>query len=162
MSRKPALRRIVQVAVAVRNVDAAVRKYPDEYGIEPWTIYEFNPDTVKNMIIRGEPQTYSMKIALANLGGVELELIEPLDEKSIYAEFLREHGEGLHHLAFDVENYDDTMEFFFSRGHKILQGGRSNGETYTYLDTRNDLVFITEIYKRPPDFQVPEPAEKGQ
>jgi hypothetical protein len=159
MTHKPGLKRVLQVAVVVRNVEAAVQRYADEYGIKPWAIYELNPDTVEDMIVRGEPQTYSMKIALADLKGVEFELIEPLDEKSIYAEFLKEHGEGIHHLAFDVGDYDETMKFFFSRGHKILQGGTWNGETYTYLDTRKDLGIITEIYKRTSDFKVPEPAD---
>lgn len=40
-----------------------------------------------------------------------------------YAAFLKEHGEGLHHLAFGVANYNEAMTFFRALGHDILQGG---------------------------------------
>ena len=157
MPEKPDFTRILQVAVVVKDVDASVRRYSDEYGIGPWAVYEFNPDTVKNMIVRGKGQEYAMRVALADIGGVELELIEPKDDRSIYAEFLNKHGEGIHHLAFDVKDYNATMEFFHGKGHQILQGGTWSGETYTYLDTRKDLGVISEIYKRTPDFREPPP-----
>ncbi|MDA8212201.1 MAG: VOC family protein [Clostridia bacterium] len=157
MPEKPIFTSILQVAVVVKDCDASVRKYTDEYGIGPWSIYEFNPDTVDNMILRGKPQGYAMRLALAEIGGVQFELIEPKDDKSIYAEFLKQHGEGLHHVAFGVENYNKAMEFFGGKGHGILQGGTWHGFTYTYLTTQQDLGLIAEIYDPPPDFQWPEP-----
>ncbi|RKX44135.1 MAG: glyoxalase, partial [Thermotogae bacterium] len=123
MVEKPIFTDVLQVAVVVKNLDEAVKTYYDEYGIGPWAIYEFNPETVKDMVIRDEREDYAMRLALCDIGKVQWELIEPKDDKSIYAEFLREHGEGLHHVALAVEDYDKAMEFFRSKGHKILQGG---------------------------------------
>jgi len=157
MPEKPVFKNILQIAVVVSDCDAAVRKYADEYGIGPWSVYEFNPDTVSDMIIEGKYQGYAMRLALADIGGVQWELIEPKDDKSIYASFLKEHGEGLHHVAFGVEDYDKTMDFYRERGHNILQGGTWEGLTYTYLDSRKDLGVIAEIYKLVPDFKWPEP-----
>ncbi len=153
----PVFNKVLQVAVVVKDLDAAVKKYADEYGIGPWMIYEFNPRTVKDMIIRDERVDYAMRLALCDIGGVQWELIEPKDEKSIYAEFLRTHGEGLHHVALGVDNYEEAMKFFRAKGHKILQGGTWHGFTYTYLTTQDDLKFIAEIYNPPPDFEWPEP-----
>lgn len=158
MPEKPIFTGILQVAVVVRDCDAAVRTYADKYGIGPWSIYDFNPDTVENMILHGERRDYAMRLALCDLGGVQFELIEPKDDKSIYAAFLNERGEGLHHLAFGVENYDKAMTFFRGLGHDILQGGTWHGFTYTYLTTQEDLGVIAEIYDVPPDFQWPEPV----
>lgn len=157
MEKKPIFMDVLQVAVVVKNLDEAVRTYYDEYGIGPWAIYEFNPETVKDMIIRDKREDYAMRLALCNIGKVQWELIEPKDDKSIYAEFLREHGEGLHHVAFAVEDYDKAMEFFRSKGHKILQGGTWHGFIYTYLTTEKDLKFIAEIYKPPEEFKWPKP-----
>ena len=79
-----------------------------------------------------------MRLANTYVGSVQLELIEPKDDKSIYAEFLREHGEGLHHVAFGVNDYGKVIGWYEKKGEPILQGGRWNGLTYTYLDLRKD------------------------
>src|SRR5262249_47251327 len=42
-------------------------------------------------------------------GGVLLELLEPLDDRSPHAEFLAERGEGMHHLAYLVADFDDQI-----------------------------------------------------
>ena len=38
------------------------------------------------------------------------ELLQPLDDKSIWAKFIAEKGEGIHHFAFGVSNYDELVE----------------------------------------------------
>lgn len=154
---KPIFTKVLQVAVVVKDLETAVKKYADEYGIGPWIIYDFNPQTVKDMIVRDQRVDYAMRLALCDIGGVQWELIEPKDDKSIYAEFLRNHGEGLHHVAFGVDNYEEAMKFFREKGHQILQGGTWHDFTYTYLTTEGDLKFIAEIYNPPPDFKWPEP-----
>jgi methylmalonyl-CoA/ethylmalonyl-CoA epimerase len=156
---EPLFNQVLQVAVVVRSVDAAVRKYADLYGIGPWMIYEFNPETVQNMIIMDEPVNYAMRLALADIGGVQWELIEPKDDTSIYAAFLREHGEGLHHVAFGVKDYNGAVERLRKMGHKVLQGGTWHDFTYTYVTTFNDLGVIAELYNPPPDFQWPAPDD---
>ena len=97
--REPVFADTVQVALVVRDLDASMKTYVERYGIGPWEIYEFNPDTVENMKAHGEPVASSWRLALARVGGVMWELIEPLDDRSTYAEFLAEHGEGVHHVA---------------------------------------------------------------
>ena len=99
-----------------------------------------------------------MRLALADIGSTQFEIIEPKDNKSIYAEFLKEHGEGLHHIALGTsEDYDNAMKFFKAKGHSILQGGTWHDFTYTYLTTQDDLKLIAEIYNPPPNFQWPKP-----
>ena len=48
--REPVFTETLQIAIVVRDLDAAMRTYVDEYGIGPWEIYEFNPDTVDQMM----------------------------------------------------------------------------------------------------------------
>jgi 4-hydroxyphenylpyruvate dioxygenase-like putative hemolysin len=99
-----------------------------------------------------------MRLALANIGKVQWELIEPLDDLSIYAEFLKKHGEGLHHVAFGTENYEEAMAVFRGKDIGIIQGGTWHDFIYTYLDTEADLSMIAEIYRPPEGFQWP-PAD---
>ncbi len=158
MAEKPIFNGILQVAVVVNDCDATARVYWEKYGIGPWAIYEFNPDTVSNMILDDKKEGYSMRLALTDVGGVQWELIQPRDDKSIYASFLKESGEGLHHVAFSTQNdYQETMKFFRDQGHRIVQGGTFAGLTYTYLDTEEDLKVISEIYNWPEEVQLPEP-----
>ena len=89
-----------------------------------------------------------MRIGFAKIGELQWELIEPLDNESIYSEFLQECGEGLHHIAFDVENYDDTIGACKDKGIGVLQGGTVGKTGFAYLDTQKALGCITEIYNR--------------
>ena len=157
MAEKPIFKGTLQVALVVENLDEAMKKYWEGYGIGPWDVYTFDPSTVSDMIIREERVDYAMRLALTNIGNVQWELIEPLDDKSIYAEFLKEHGEGLHHVALAVDNYDEAMTFFKDKGIGVLQGGTWYGLTYTYLETEDTLSFIAEIYNMPEDFEWPTP-----
>jgi methylmalonyl-CoA/ethylmalonyl-CoA epimerase len=97
-----------------------------------------------------------MRAAFADVGNVQLELIQPLDERSIYAEFLREQGEGFHHLAMDVEDHDATVAMAKSKGSDLIQEGKVTDTGFAYLDTRKTMLFISEIYKWPEKTVAPE------
>ena len=140
----------LQVAVIVRDLDVADRRYTHEYGIGPWGIIEFNPDTVSDMVIDDAPATYAMRLAVADIGRLQIELIEPLDDKSIYAKHLAEHGEGLHHVALAVDDYGRAEQALRAKGHRITMGGNHNGVTYSYFSTEHDLGFPVELYSAPP------------
>jgi 4-hydroxyphenylpyruvate dioxygenase-like putative hemolysin len=158
MAEKPVFSGIFQVGVVVKNLDDAMKKYWNIYGIGPWTIYTFNPSKVKNMTVRGKPVDYAMRVGFCFVGSLQWELIEPLDDKSIYSEFLKTKGEGLHHLAFVVENYNEVVGYLKEKGIGILQGGTTpDGSTYTYLDTQDTLYCIAEIFDLPQEVSYPTP-----
>ncbi len=156
---KPLFTDVLQVAVVVEDLDEAVRTYADKYGIGPWMFYEFNPETVQNMILDDKRQDYAMRLATCNIGSVQWELIQPLDDKSLYAKFLKEHGPGLHHVALGTEDYNETLKKLREMGHKIIQGGTWHGFTYSYMSTEDDLNVIVELYDVPKDFKWPEPEK---
>ena len=147
---QPVFTDILQVALVVRDLEASLRTYVHEYGIGPWEIYEFNPSNVSGMVKDDEPAEYAMRIAIVKLGGVMLELIEPLDDRSIYAEFLSERGEGMHHLGVAARSYGEALATLRAKGHSVLQSGTYNGVTFAYLSTDRDLGMITEIFDWPP------------
>ena len=160
MLEKALLNKVLQVAVVVKDLMKSVKTYNDDYGIGPWAIYDFDPKTVKNMIINEKEVDYAMKLAVCDINGVQWELIQPLDDKSIYAKFLKKHGEGLHHIAFGTPDYKKTFNALKEKGKKIIQGGNWQGLTYTYMSTQDDLGVIAEIYDIDPNFIWPEPEDK--
>lgn len=154
---EPIFTNVLQVCVVVRDLDASVRRYADEYGFGPWVIYDLNPERLKDMTIGDEPAPFAMRLALAEIDGFRWELVEPSDDNSIFAEFLRTHGEGMHHVAMGVKDHDEAVTFFRRKGQKIAQSARWGGTTFTFLPTEAELGFCAEIYYRTPDFQYPEP-----
>ena len=146
---EPLFTQTLQIAIVVRDLEAALRTYFHEYGIGPWEIYEFNPSTVEQMTRDDRPAEYAMRIALAMVGSVQWELIEPLDDRSIYADFLASHGGGLHHVGVGVRDYGEALATLRGKGHAVLQGGVYNGVEFAYLSTDRDLGVITEIFDWP-------------
>jgi len=83
----------------VRELEARVRRYEDDYGIGPWQFARIDLGEANDYREYAQPVERSNRIALATVGGVMWELIEPLDEDSIYARVLAEECEGVHHVA---------------------------------------------------------------
>jgi 4-hydroxyphenylpyruvate dioxygenase-like putative hemolysin len=154
---KPVFTNVLQVGMVVKDLDQAVKNYADKYGIGPWKYYTFDSTTVSNMSIREKKTDYAMRLAVCDIGNVQWELIQPTDDKTLYAEFLKEHGPGLHHCAFDIENYEEVMKTMRSKGKMVVQEGTWFGMTYTYAGNEDDLNLITEFYNIAPEFEWPEP-----
>jgi methylmalonyl-CoA/ethylmalonyl-CoA epimerase len=151
---------IDQVAVVVRDLDEAMERYTNEFGIGPWDVYTFSPDWINGMTFRGKEQPYTMKLALTQVGDVMYELIEPVEGPNSYEEFLKEHGEGLHHLGYFVDDIDAVIEEMESKGYSLLQSGRGmgiqNDGGYAYFDTGGALGCIVEAIEMPQEMPPPE------
>ena len=77
------------------------------------------------------------------------ELVEPLDDESIYAQFLATNGPGVHHVGVGVASYDDALAEL-GGWRDVLLGGGYNGLTFAYLATDDALGVITEIFSGAP------------
>jgi len=61
-----------------------------------------------------------LRIGFLPLGPIDIELLEPTTDEGLNAEFLREHGEGVHHMAFAVEDLDASLAHALDQGAKLL------------------------------------------
>jgi methylmalonyl-CoA/ethylmalonyl-CoA epimerase len=148
--RQPVFTKAVQIGIVVRDLDATLRTYVDDYGIGPWEIHEFNPDSAKDLCEDGQPVERSWRLAVTMVGDVMWELIEPLDNKSVYARFLAEKGEGVHHIAVATPNFEDAVAAQAKRGRKLALSGTFSGVKVAYLPTDRDLGVVLEIYSGMP------------
>jgi len=160
--RAPPFTKVVQVAMVVRDVDASVRRYWDDLGIGPWKLYTLGPSNMSNMTFHGKPVQHSFRAALTDIGDMEWELIQPLDSRSVYAEHLSKHGEGLHHVAFDVQDFGQVTRELESKGYEKVQSGSPWGiETYAYFNLNRGLACMAELNSNatgpmpPPDSTYP-------
>jgi methylmalonyl-CoA/ethylmalonyl-CoA epimerase len=152
--RDPLFTETLQVGIVVRDLDEAMRTYVDDYGIGPWDVYEMNSSNVSEMTKDEKREDHAMRVALTQVGSVTWELIEPVGENNIYADFLKEKGEGLHHIGVGTKDYQAAVDDLHARGHTMLQGGNFHGALYAYPSTDRDLKFITEIFDFPEGFSL--------
>jgi methylmalonyl-CoA/ethylmalonyl-CoA epimerase len=135
----------MQVAHIVRDLDQAMKRHWENFGLGPWDIYTFDPSKVRDYIYRGKPATHSCLIAVTWSGDTQLELIQPLEGYSIYNEHLDRHGEGMHHIKLYYADCKKAVEDFSHRGYPVLQSGRFDDDEHYYLDTEKDFSYIIEL-----------------
>ena len=89
---KIVLKQVLQVSVVVEDLQKSMERYWDLFGIGPWEVFTFQPPDLTHPAIRGKSKPYTMKLALAQIGSMAFELIQPLTGPSIYQEFLDRKG----------------------------------------------------------------------
>ena len=150
---------ITQIGFVVEDLRDGMDRFGSILGIGPWDVYHFEPPRLSKTTYQGEEHDYTMALALTDLAGTMLELIEPKEGESIYTEHLEEHGEGLHHVAcFAFEDTEGVIEQFEEAGMGVLQSGNFAGVPYWYFDTQeqlNGVVFETATNLE----SIPEPDE---
>lgn len=143
--------KVFQIGIIVENVDTVTKRYENDLGIGPWEILDFTPDLMQGMTVNGKVKDLRMKIAFCRSFGAELELIQPVSE-SIYMDWLKQHGPGLHHIAFVLNDYDVLKADLTGKGKKplmeVLDGSKSNG--FAYYDLVKELGIILEMHKGKP------------
>ncbi|MEM0301994.1 MAG: VOC family protein [Archaeoglobaceae archaeon] len=124
--------RIDQIGVVTRDIDKLTRFFREKFGVD-FVIFET------------QQQKGRLKIALTNLGEVQLELIQVLEGETIHAEFLKRKGEGLHHIGFFVKNLDEKLRIAKENGMEVVEQGEIAGVRYAYLDTEKDIGLTLEF-----------------
>ena len=134
-----------QVGIVVRDAEKVSRYYSSIFGIGPFTTYDMN---LARATLNGEPAPTSLRMVIARMGAVEIELIQVLDGGDFYTGFLDAHGEGLHHLGSyidDLDSYDRTLAELSAQGIRPTFQYRGRSLRFSYLDTRATGGVILEL-----------------
>jgi hypothetical protein len=95
---------MTQLAWVVEDIEAAENELAFGPAVVRWTrlaSVHFGP---ADCTYRGRPADFVAHISLGYVGELQLELIQPVRGDSIYADFLRENGPGLHHACWEVDD----------------------------------------------------------
>ena len=84
------------VAIAVEDMDEALDMYGGLFGLDPSEVEDVEDQGVR--------------AALLQVGGSQLELIQPLDTESGVARFIERRGPGLHHVCFEVDGLQGALD----------------------------------------------------
>jgi len=144
---------IAQVAIVVPDLDQAVENYWRLFGIGDWHFYTYGKPLVAKMTYRGQPAEYKMRVALGYLGSMRIELIEMVEGETVYADFVAEHGYGVHHLGVLVEDMEAAIAEARAAGIEMIMDGAGFGRDgdghYAYLDTEDRIGVTIELIERP-------------
>jgi methylmalonyl-CoA/ethylmalonyl-CoA epimerase len=136
---------VVQIGLIVRDAEKTASAYAEVFGIPKPAVVPIAYDAFANTHFHGRPSTARGKAAFFDLGTVQMELIEPVGAPSTWEEFLRTHGEGIHHIAFKTADMAAARNFLSSKGLETVQEGGWDGGQYAYVDCSGQLGTILEL-----------------
>ncbi|MCC7077157.1 MAG: VOC family protein [Acidimicrobiia bacterium] len=96
---------IDQIGFVVRDMDTALRTYEPLFG--PFGVFEL---PIVGADYRGRGCDCRIRIALGRSGPLEIELIELLEGEALYAEFLADGREGMHHVRTSVPDLEPALD----------------------------------------------------
>jgi hypothetical protein len=141
--------RVIQVALVVKNLEEVAAKFARLLGQAPPQVVASGDPEITAVVYKGVAAPGAgCRMAFLNIGpGLQLELIEPNGEASAWQDYLDRHGEGVHHLAFAVEDTSLRLKAAADEfGWQTIQRGKYGDESgeYAYLDSFNDLKVYIE------------------
>jgi len=140
---------VTQIGFIVKDADASRKKFAQFFGIEPPPIVGSGDFDVTQTQYEGKPAPdAACKMVFFDIGpNIQLELIEPNEAPSTWRKFLNEKGEGIHHIAFNVEGMDKWIIECEKFGMKCEQRGvyGDGGGEYAYLEAYDDMKCIIEL-----------------
>ena len=114
----------------VRDREATMKAWTAMLGVDDWTTWEL--------------EAYNLSLAFCTLGGVKIELLQPNDDKSLWGVFLKEHGEGLHHVCVHVADADAAAAAMVAKGGEIMI---EMSGVVAYVNTGGPGSVIVELLK---------------
>jgi methylmalonyl-CoA/ethylmalonyl-CoA epimerase len=142
---------LFHIGWVVRDCAAAQQELAERLGAGPF-VSAGEESRFDAVLIHGKPVPLSLRIAFGTLGGVVIELLQPLDDRSPHAEFLAARGEGPHHLAFIVRDFDEQLAAASGSGLERLVDGTGPGNPFrwVYLDAGQIHGTVIELWERTP------------
>ncbi|HEX2508836.1 MAG TPA: methylmalonyl-CoA epimerase [Miltoncostaeaceae bacterium] len=128
------LGRIHHVAYVVADMDAALERLGATFGLRP--------------ALREVMADQGVEAALCGPAGAAVELIRPLDADGAIARFLDARGEGLHHVAFEVDDLDAALADLRARGAELIDERPRHGlggHRVAFVHPRSANGVLTEL-----------------
>jgi methylmalonyl-CoA/ethylmalonyl-CoA epimerase len=128
MTPRKSFGKLHHVGVVVKDINKAIA-YFESLGIGPFG-EPGRPPTFTVPFrgeLHGKPAEWKTTISNAQMGDVQLELLEPTDGAQALKESLDGTGEGLHHIGFITDDLDGEIANFKSQGIGIWTMAREEG-----------------------------------
>jgi methylmalonyl-CoA/ethylmalonyl-CoA epimerase len=132
------LHKIEHIALAVSNLDEAIRFYEDVWGLK--------------VVHRERVDQQGIEEAMLPLGDSFLQLVAPTHSDSTVGRFLARRGEGLHHIAYEVDDLEAAISKLERSGVHLVDeqprpGGR--GHRVVFVHPEGNRGVLVELIQRP-------------
>jgi len=139
-----------QVGFVVNDIEETKKKYALLFDVaEPATNGAGEFEIIQTKVFGKLAPKASSKLAFFDLtSGVQLELIEPNQEPSVWRDHLDKYGEGIHHIAFQVDNADEVIDRLKKEFDAVVEqeGNYADGSgRYIYLSLQKELKCRIEL-----------------
>ncbi len=142
LHKKDNVKQIAHIGIAVKNLEEALPFYRDVLQMELEAIEEVDSEKVK--------------VAFLKVGETHLELLEPLDESSPIQSFINKRGEGIHHIALEVDNIEKRLADMRENGIKLINEQAKDGAgdakiAFLHPKSTNGVLYELCEYKKGSD-----------
>jgi len=128
------IERIEHIGIAVGNLDEAIRFYEEILNLTCYAIEEVADQKVRT--------------AFFKVGETKIELLESTDPEGPIGKFIEKKGEGIHHIAFAVDNIEEALAETESKGVRLIDQTPRNGAEglrIGFLHPKNTIGVLTEF-----------------
>jgi methylmalonyl-CoA/ethylmalonyl-CoA epimerase len=98
--------KISHLGIATKGIDEALKFWQDALGLE-----NVHTETVEDQKVR---------VAMLPIGETQIELLEATSADSPIAKFVEKRGGGIHHIAVEVENIEESLAKLKSKGARLI------------------------------------------
>jgi len=130
----PVLTEIDHVALAVRDLDDAVEYYRATFGVEPVHREVVENDGVEEVLLR--------------VADSYIQLLTPVRDDSPVAKYLDKKGEGIHHVAYRVDDCAAALDRVKRQGHQVIDEvprPGSRGTTVAFIHPKTAFGTLIEL-----------------
>lgn len=131
----------IQINIIVKDIEAAAAHWAALLGIETPKIRLNHLEGGPNYKYRGQPVGCDLKVCNIEMDGFVIELHQPVGGESSFQEFLDQHGNGVHHLGFEVgDRRDEVIRQLKAQGYDTDRTvGIYPGSSWTIVDSEEQL-----------------------
>ncbi len=125
---------IEHIGIAVKNLDEAISYYENVLGLKCYAIEEVKDQKVKT--------------AFFKIGQTKIELLESTDPDGPIGKFIKNKGEGIHHIAFNVKDLREKLEQAEQKGIELIDKAPKKGAEgldIAFLHPKSTFGVLTEF-----------------
>ncbi len=126
------IQKIAHIGVALKNVEAAEKFYSE----------------VLNLPVRGREESKENKVAFIPVGDTAIELLQGMTPDAPIARFIEKKGEGVHHIAYQVDNIEKALEELKAKGVALIDEKPRRGahnSKIAFLHPKNTYGVLIEL-----------------
>ncbi|KJF41678.1 MULTISPECIES: methylmalonyl-CoA epimerase [Draconibacterium] len=125
---------IEHIGIAVNSLEEAIPYYEEMLGLKCYAVEEVADQKVKT--------------AFFQVGDTKIELLESTSPDGPIGKFLEKKGQGVHHLAFAVDNVNDSLNELGEKGVQLIDKTARKGAeglNIGFLHPKATMGVLTEI-----------------